>query len=189
MDTRGPSLEVQAVSELLASVGEDPVEDLMNLPPSGNTALATLRAQSRDFQEEGHWFNQEDNYTMTPNDDGEIIIPDNIISITGSEGGDLVERRNRLYDRENKTYKFDDEVDCSVILHLPWEELPSAARRLITAYSTEMFVDGFPGAEGVTEARHRNLIRAKVAFERAVIRNGGYSLLDNETVQQQLRRT
>lgn len=188
METLGPSLEVQAVSELLAAIGEDPVEDLMNLPPSGNTALAALRAQSRDFQEEGYWFNCETDYEMTPNADGEIIIPDHIISIAGGDDRNLTERRNKLYDKENKTYKFDGPVECSVILHLPWRELPSAARRLITAHAVELFVDGFPGAEGVTEARHRSFIRAKVAFERAVIRNGGYNLLNNETVQQIMRR-
>lgn len=188
METLGSSSEVQAVSELLAAIGEDPVENIEDLPPSGNTALATLRGTSRDFQEEGHWFNQETDYVLEPNGSGEIIIPDSILDID-SVDGDAIQRGSRLYDRENKTYLFNTSVSCSVTFHLKWDELPSVARRYITALAIEKFVDGFPGAQAVTEARNRNLIRAKVAFDKATIRNGDYNLLNNESISQKNRRS
>lgn len=188
MNALGLASELDAVNEMLAAIGEDPVEIIENLPPSGNTALTTLRAVSRDFQEEAHWFNTETGYELTPNASGEIIIPSNILSLDGTEA-DVIERRPRLYDRENATFIFTAAVACDVILQLPWSELPSVARRYITAMATERFVDGFPGATAVTEARNRNLMRAKVAFERAVIRNEDLNLVDNETIQQLTRRS
>lgn len=188
METLGPATELQAVSELLAAIGEDPVEDIDNLPPSGHTALAVLRGTSRDHQEEGHWYNMEADYLLSPNGDNEIIIPDGIISLAGTDA-DLIERRPRLYDLENKTFTFTAPVSVAVILHLSWDELPSVVRRYVTAMAIERFVDGFPGANAVTEARNRNFIRAKAAFERAVIRNGRLNLLDNETIAQLTRRS
>lgn len=188
MDTLGSASELQAVNELLAAIGEDPVENLEELPPSGNVALVTLRGTARDLQEEGYWFNSEDDYLLTPNGDGEILIPQNILSLDGTDL-DVIQRGTRLYNRESKTFTFDSAVSCSVILHLEWDELPSVVRRYITALAVEKFVDGFPGANAVTEARHRNLIRAKVAFDKAEIRNGNYNLLDNEHIQQKNRRS
>jgi hypothetical protein len=172
---------------MLAAIGEDPVENLENLPPSGNTALHVLQSKSRDFQEEGFWFNYEDDYVLTPDGAGNIVIPDNILSLDGTDA-DVIERRPFLYNRETKSIQFADAVSCSVILQLPWDELPSVARRYITALATETFVDGIPGAQAVTEARHRNLIRAKVAFERAVIRNEDLNLFNNNTIAQLTRR-
>lgn len=172
---------------MLAAIGEDPVEDLIGLPPSGNTALAILRSTSRDTLEEGHWFNSETDYVLTPEPDGTIRLPDSILSVRAADR-DVIERRPRLYDRESRSYKFDGPVTCDVILSLSWDELPSVARRYIIAVATERFVDGFPGAQAVTEARHRNLMRATVAFKKAEIRNGGYNLLRNPTIQQLTRR-
>lgn len=189
MSNIGRASELSAVNELLAAIGEDPVEDLENLPPSGNTALFILQGTSRDLQEEGHWFNMETDYTLSPDpDSGFIDIPDDVLEIRGSDGN-YMQKGDRLYDRDEKTYVFSDGAACEVILHVMWEDLPAAARRYITALATERFIDGFPGAQAVTEARARNLMRAKVAFERAVIRHGGLNLLNNTTIQQLNRRS
>ena len=191
MSTFGAASELAAVNEMLAAIGESPVDDLENLPPSGNTALTVLRGMSRDFLEEGHWFNTEGGYEMTPDLDGRIAIPDTILSIDEDEDGaeDVIQRGAFLYDRANRTFIFDAPVTCSVILHLEWGDLPSVARRYITALATERFIDGFPGANAVTEARHRNLVRAKVAFNKAVIRNEDLNLLNNTTVAGLTRRS
>lgn len=187
MDTLGPASELSAVNEMLAAVGEDPVENLEELPPSGNTALVALRTQSRDFQEEGYWFNYERDYLLIPGPDKRIVIPEAVLSIDGTDE-DVIERRPYLYSRERKSLEFSAPVSCVVILHMPWDQLPSAARRYVTAMATERFVDGFPGAQAVSEARHRNLLRARVAFEKAVIRNEGFNILDNSTISQLTRR-
>lgn len=184
----GPASELSAVNEMLAAIGEDPVESLDNLPPSGNTALHTLQTTARDFQEEGFWFNREEAYDLSPDEDGYVFLPLNALSVSPDESR-YVERGDRLYDREEQTFQHELEITCEVVLHLPWNELPSAARRYITALATEKFVDGFPGANAVTEARHRNLLRAKVAFERAVIRNEGLNMMNNTTIQQLTRRS
>jgi len=189
MEILGAATELSAVNEMLASVGEDPVEALEILPPSGLTALAILRGMSRDTQEEGFWFNEEVAYELKPDPQTkEITIPDNILRID-SEQGDCIRRGNRFYDREHKRFTFDEAVKCEVVLHLPWADLPSVVRRYITALATEKFIESFPAAQATTEARLRNLSRAKAAFEKAAIKNADYNLLGNQTIQYRLRRS
>jgi len=188
MIPNGPADELSAVNEMLAAVGQDPVGSLEMLPPDGNTALFVLQTTARDFQEEGFWFNREADYELKPDAEGRITIPSSILSIDGMEA-DVVERWPYLYDRANKTHIFTAPVLCDGIFHRTWDRIPHAARRYITALAIEKFVDGFPGAQAVTEARERNLLRAKVAFERAVIRNEDLNLLNNDTIATLARRS
>jgi len=189
MEILGAATTLNAVNELLASIGEDPLESLDIMPPSGNIALQVLYNTSRDFQEEGHWFNEESDYELKPDAASkEILIPPNVLRID-SEDGDCIRRGVKLYDRSAKSFIFDAPVKCEVTLHLPFEELPAAARRYITALSVEKFIEAFPVPQGTTEARLRNLMRAKAAFEAAAIRNGDYNILTNSSIQSALRRT
>lgn len=185
----GPATEEDAVSEMLGSIGEDPISDIENLPPSGNTALSILRATSRDLQEEGYWFNRETEAPLEPNTDGEILIPDSVLDIDASDQTlDLVERRPRLYDKSNKTFQFTSAVECDITYHFEWDELPSVARRYITALAIERFVESFPGADATSQSRVRNLSRALLAFKKADARAGDYNLLNNSSIQQANQR-
>lgn len=191
MSTLGAASELAAVNEMLAAIGESPVSDLVALPPSGETALSILRATSRDFQEEGHWFNSEDGYILSPGVDGHITVPAEVLSLDEADatGMNLIQRGERVYDLENRTYVFEDDVELAVVLHLEWDQIPSVARRYITAMATERFIDGFPGASGVTEARNRNLIRAKVAFEKAKLKAMDLNILNNSSISGFTRRS
>jgi len=188
MEILGAADELAAVNEMLASVGEDPVENMDILPPSGLTALSILRATSRDTQEEGFWFNEEFDYELKPDPQTkEIIIPDNILRID-SERGDCIRRGMKLYDKAKKKFTFDAPVKCEVVLHVPWGDLPSVARRYFIALATEKFIESFPAAQAITDARLRNLSRAKAAFEKAAIKNADYNILGNPAIQLSLRR-
>jgi hypothetical protein len=188
METLGPASELDAVNELLASIGEDPVADLEDLPPSGNTALSILYTQSREVQEEPRWFNLETDVPLSPNVGGEVIVPDNVLEIDSTDG-DIIQVGQRLYDRDNRTYTFTSPVTCEILWHRPWDELPSVARRYITALAIERFIEGFPGAEATTPSRQRNLARAQQAFFRAEIRAGDFNLLNNASIQTIARRS
>ncbi|ESX98705.1 MULTISPECIES: hypothetical protein [unclassified Mesorhizobium] len=188
METLGPASELDAVNELLASIGEDPVLDLDDLPPSGNTALSVIHTQSRDVQEEPRWFNFETDVMLSPNVDGFVIVPGNVLDIDSTDG-DIIQVGNRLYNRESKTYVFASPVSCEILWHRPWDELPSVARRYITALAIERFIEGFPGAEATTPSRQRNLARASNAFFRAELRAGDFNLLNNASIQTIARRS
>lgn len=181
--------ELDAVNEMLAAIGEEPVEELEILPPSGNLARSILSRTSRDLQEEGYWFNTEASYTLTPGADSTITVPANVLKIDGVEV-DVIQRGDKLYDREGKTFEFSSEVECTVVLHLDWADLPSIVRRYVTALATETFLDSIPGSPGQSDARTRNLMRAQAAFKRAQIEAEDWNLLStNQSIQSALRRS
>ncbi len=180
--------ELDALNEMLATAGEEPVENLDYLPPAANTALMCLRATNKTVQSEGYWFNYETDTTFSPNDEKEIILPVNILAATGIDT-DVIKRGKRLYNREAKTFSFSDSINCNVIWQLDWDELPYTAARYITALAVEKFMDGYSGEASITEAQKRNLLRATVAFEEDELRNGKYNLLENESIQQLTRRS
>lgn len=183
----GDNPELDAINEMLAAIGEDPIGGLELMPPSANTAHHILQVTSQAMQEEGHWFNTEHNYTLLPDISGTIRIPLNILSLDGEEDN-VVARGARLYDLDRQSYEFTSGVPCVVVLYLPWNDLPVVARRYFTAIATERFVEAFPGSPGVTEARNRNLLRARAAFQRAEVDNADHNLLTNLSIASMMRR-
>jgi len=189
MENLGAASLLAAVNELLIAVGEDPLENLDFVPPSANIALTILATTSRDFQEEGHWFNEETDYQLKPDPQTHhITIPANVLRID-SVGGDCIRRGQLLYDKERKSLEFEAPILCDVVLHIPFEDLPASARRLIVALSVEKFIESFPVPQGTTDARLRNLMRARAAFESAAIKNGDLNLLNNGSIQTAMRRS
>lgn len=186
----GPAAERDAVNEMLASVGEEPVDTIVELPPAGNTALELLRATSRDLQEAGFTFNRELEIPLAPNTAGEIAVPHNTLRVDPSDTQqDFIQRGKRLYDRSARSYVFDGPVNCDLVIQLSWDELPAVARRYFTAVALERFVEGFPGADATSASRQRNLLRAEAAFRRAEIKNADPNLVQGSFVQNILRRS
>ncbi|WP_412057724.1 hypothetical protein [Bartonella sp. DGB2] len=180
-------LKRQAINELLATIGQDPIETLENLPPAGNTALNTLDRITEELQEQGYWFNLYPNYRLEPNTDGEILLSDTIINIK-ENGGLYARREGKLYDLSRQSFLFSQPVQCTVVLRLSWDDLPPEARRYIIALSVEQFVEGFPSGAATATARARSLQRAKTAFTNAQIKASGINLLNNAYISQQITR-
>ena len=64
-----------------------------------------------DVQNEGWVFNREDHFPLTPNSEGEIEVPENVLRMDVYENDvyrttDLVKRKGKLYDKLNHTYIF-----------------------------------------------------------------------------------
>ena len=65
-----------------------------------------------DVQNEGWVFNRENHYPLTPEADGHIYVPENILRMDVYENDvyrttDLVKRNGKLYDKMNHTFEFD----------------------------------------------------------------------------------
>jgi hypothetical protein len=77
--------ELEAVNEMLMSIGQAPVN---TLAVSGikdvNIARARLQSQTRRVLSRGFNFNTDDNYTLTPDSDGIILIPNGTLKMRPS---------------------------------------------------------------------------------------------------------
>lgn len=131
--------ELSAVNSILASIGRSPVTSVQFKSPEVFIIYKIFTETIRDVLNEGWSFNTDYDYEFTPNKSKQrISIPLNVIALDVSgmsvlKYPDTVIREGKLYDRYNKSYKFDGPVTCNVKWSLPFDTLPSVIQRYIEA--------------------------------------------------------
>lgn len=142
-----PTTELEAVNAMLRSIGEAPIATLTDIDvPDVEIALTTLRSVSREVQVRGWDFNTDEAYSLEVNGDGNIPLPANTLSVDPTDSAKrYVQRGARLYDRVAHTYTFTASVEVDIILMLPFDELPEAARQYIFVRAGRQFQDNTVG--------------------------------------------
>jgi hypothetical protein len=186
-----PTTVLEAVNLMLSTIGEAPVSTVEN---SGVLDAVAARQQlsviNREVQTRGWHWNTEENVTITPSHpDGFIILPSNTLRVDASDVDiDAVQRGNRLYDRKNRTYQFSRPVTVDLILLLPFEELPEAARFYITIRAARKFQEGVLGSPELSQFTLRDEIMAKATLEDAEANTADFNILNNISVREVLLR-
>jgi hypothetical protein len=98
--------------------------------PEISLAESILDSVSREVQGEGWHFNTEINYPFTPDVNGHITVPSNVLQLSDNKTSNLqkyqtVLRDGKLYDKVYHTYVFDDSepVLCDVVWFIDFEDL------------------------------------------------------------------
>ena len=162
----------QTVAErtLTQSKVETRVETQAN--PDVAIALNTLREVSREVQSEGWTFNKEFDYTLTPNSDNEILIPDDMLQVdlnisskrSGNRQFDSINRGGKLYDRIKHTYKWTDpSVQADILWYFEWEYIPDPIQAFIVARAAAIFSSRTMGDPNLYQ-----ILQQKEAFARAM---------------------
>ena len=140
--TTNAAQELPAVNEILASVGQAPVTTLDQTNPDVAIAYDTLINVSREVQAEGWTFNTEEFYELTPDENGEIVIANNILQIDLHDEKDnqyeAIRRNGKLYEKINHTYDWTtltnwEKVACDIVWFFDWVDLPRPIQDYITA--------------------------------------------------------
>jgi hypothetical protein len=135
--TTNAQTELQAVNEILASVGQAPVTTLDQTNPDVAIAYDTLLQVSREVQAEGWTFNKEYDYPFKPAANKFITIPNNVIELDLAADYryyDAIRRDGRLYDKINHTYEWNEEqLLCDVVWYFDWIDLPIPIQDYIVA--------------------------------------------------------
>jgi len=142
--TYAASTELDAVNQILSSVGQAPVTTLDLQNPEVSIVLNTLREVNRQVQSEGWIFNTEREYEMTPDSStNQIAYPYNMLQIdTNNEYHknkyDVVRRNGKLYDRLHHTFTFTDSIKADVVWFFDFTDVPPAIQTYITARAARM---------------------------------------------------
>jgi hypothetical protein len=142
--TYAASTELDAVNQILSSVGQAPVTTLDLQNPEVSIVLNTLREVNRQVQSEGWIFNTEREYEMTPDSStNQIAYPYNMLQIdTNTEYHknkyDVVRRNGKLYDRLHHTFTFTDSIKADVVWFFDFTDVPPAIQTYITARAARM---------------------------------------------------
>ena len=144
--------ELSSVNSILMAIGQAPISriyqketydngdvKLVYVNPEIAFIHSLLMEVNADVQNEGWVFNRESNYPLTPDSNGDIHVPENILRMDVYQNDiyrttDLVKRDGRLYDKLNHTFYFDPlkSIYFDVVWKWDYEELPSAFKRYIT---------------------------------------------------------
>ncbi len=171
--TNNAQAELQAVNEILASIGQAPVttieaqtityedgstvEAVIN--PEVAIAYETLQQVSREVQAEGWTFNREVEYPLTPTSSGYLEMTGSMLQIDLSDtidnnNYDTVIRNGRLYDKINHTDVWDTtktyEVD--VVWYYDFADLPQVFRDYITSRAATRCAIRLVGDVNLTQA-------------------------------------
>jgi hypothetical protein len=145
MDAIGLTTELEAVNEMLNAIGEGQVSSLDLGNADVQQCVRLLRDHSRKVQKRGWWFNRDEDFELTPDGDGYLVLPSNTLKVDPSAEDrhemPWVQRGLKLYDPVDHTFVFTEVVKVDLVTGLPWDDLPQTARDFITASAGLEFVD------------------------------------------------
>lgn len=147
MDYPQLTSELEAVNAILASVGESPIVALTDTFLDAELARDLLRQTLRATQQRGWHFNTEKSWPLTPDNQGRIFVPPNLLKYE-FEDRNLTVRGAKLYDLEKHTYTFTEPVTMTeATVLLPFDECPEALRRFAYISAGRRFQDSYQGGE------------------------------------------
>ena len=173
--TYAVSTELDAINQILSSVGQAPVTTLDQQNPEVAIALSSLRETSKQVQAEGWTFNVERHYEMTA--DGttfEIAYPSNALQIDTNrdqhfDDYDVVRRNGKLYDGHKHTFEWKNEdgtaktIQVDVIWYFNFTEVPVAVQNYITSRACVMAALKMVGDKELMQLLNQQEINTRAA--------------------------
>jgi len=166
---------LEAVNRVLQMMGEAPVNSLNGQYGLALQAQDSLNDVSRRLQSEGWSFNTDrEKLLQRDASTNQIAVGPNISRVVIDPyrypALDIVQRGDKLYDRYNNTYVFDEDLYVDLTIILEWEELPEHARQYITIKAGRQLQEAILGSVDLTKINLTAEMEAKALF------------LDEETV-------
>lgn len=136
-----PSTELDAVNEILSSVGSSPVnslEDDANVDVLN--AVRILKAVSQEIQSRGYSFNTLTSVTLKPDCfTNKVAYVRDFLRVV-STSHKFVSREGYFYDLDSGNLEFPEGITLDeLVRELPFEELPQVFRKYITVRASRVF--------------------------------------------------
>ena len=180
--TNAASTELDAVNQILSSVGQAPVTTLDLQNPEVSIAVNTLREQSKQVQLEKWSFNTEFNYTLTRDAvSNQIPYPANVLSLDANvdhhkDHYDLVRRNGLLYDRYEHTNVFTEDIKADITWFFDFQDLPPAIQAYITAKAARMCATKMVGDAQLNQLLQEQEATTRAAAIEEECQQGDYSM-------------
>lgn len=141
--TYAVSTELDAVNQILSSVGQAPVTTLDLQNPEVAIVTNTLREVNRMVQADGWIFNSEKGIKLTPNSSTKkILLPLDVLQVDCNETQrnryNIVRRNGGIYDRLGHTDVFEEPLIVDIIYLFSFSDVPAAIQAYIVARAARM---------------------------------------------------
>lgn len=177
-----PQSELEAVNEILSSIGSNPVDTLdESLDVDVINAKRLLEATSREIQSRGWYFNTEDSVTLQPDTDSNMVpCPENYL-VFYSDGYQLVRQSGYFFDIASRTSEFPNGLTVTLIRYLQFDELPEVFRKYITVRTARLFQMRFLGAQELDVSLQFAESEAYSAIVDFDLKTGNYNIYNDDT--------
>ena len=185
-----PVTELDAVNEIISSIGESPVnttENPMNVDVIN--AIRILNIENRKFQARGWSFNMISPYKLNPDFFTQRIHwTDSFLYLKGTDGSRYTKRGEYVYNFTNQTDVFKSPIEVECILLVPFVDMPEQARHYITCRASKAFQVRYLGDITLTEVLTQSEMESWRDLQEYELEMNDYNMLDNIGVQQLRRR-
>ena len=186
-----PDSELDAINEILTAIGSSPVNSLED---DANADVINARSMlyrvSREVQSKGYLFNTEYEVELLPDFyTKKIQFPNSFIRVI-SNRGNYVRRDGFFFDLTERTFKFPDGITLSTLVReVNFEDLPEAARKMITARAARIFQARYLSAQELDAELQQAESQAQGDLLDYELETSGYNIYSNDAfVQQQIQR-
>lgn len=135
------------MNELLASIGQSPVNSLAGIGSIGDAALARsfLNTRARATQLQGWAFNTDEDYVLNPDAEGRMRVPDGFLKITPSRGSTYLKARRHpdgswaIWDGSAQSWTHAGAASFTIVWGFHFDDLPEVARHYVTVVAGRDF--------------------------------------------------
>lgn len=173
--------ELEIINAMLAAVGSNGVTSTIGRHPALIKATPILNHVNLQIQNRGHWYNTDFGLTLSPDVDGEFILPQATLRAdTSNKKLRYVRRGRRMYDPYNQTYEIaESTIDVDVVLELEYDLLPFVVWDHIRAKAVWRMLINAEADQITLQAAARDVEETKQEYERERLSQKDASLRDN----------
>lgn len=168
-----PFTELEAVNEMLASIGQAPVNSLTNTGISDvNIARSELAKATRFVQLQGFAFNTDEGYVFQPNASNLIPVPPGMLRFDPCDRSRNITVRTHssgqsvLWDADALSFEFSEPFTGTIVWGFGFEDLPESARAYIAISAARKFQVRFIGSRELDQFNAEDERRAWALLQR-----------------------
>ena len=176
--------ELSMINDSLLAIGEAPfmegtVVDTIPIGTDGETAKRIIRSTMIEVQSRGWYFNTDYDYVLTPDINGFITLPPNVLRTdfgNTSNANRFLIKNNGIYDVANQTFIIEGEIMCDIVWLVDYTNLPPEAYEYISLRSARKFQQKVIGALETDQFTMRDEQDALVNLQRRQLQTQDYNI-------------
>jgi hypothetical protein len=175
---------LEAVNTILSTIGGSPVSTLEGTGIEDvEIAVRIVDEVTRRVATTAYNWNTDENYELTPDVSGHIQVPTGALSVDPSDRTlNCVVRRHpttnqlSLWNKDDKTWSFENPVEVNIVWGTPFEDLPEEARDYILLSAGRTFQQRYVGSQVLDRYSQEDEFRARAKLNRTELRSRDFNL-------------
>ena len=176
--------ELSMINDSLLAIGEAPfmegtVVDTIPIGTDGETAKRLIRSTMIEVQSRGWYFNTDYDYVLTPDINGFITLPPNVLRTdfgNTSNANRFLIKNNGIYDVANQTFIIEGDIMCDIVWLVDYTNLPPEAYEYISLRAARKFQQKVIGALETDQFTMRDEQDALVNLQRRQLQTQDYNI-------------